>query len=82
MWEPGHRTTPPPPAVERTIFVMVKDARSVRVLERAHVFGREIVCLMASELLWSRVIKPGDETTVEAEAARVALLGRGWTPAE
>lgn len=83
-WTPPGRPAPAPArAAERTIFVMIKDARSVRVIERAHEFGREIVCLMASDLLWARVIRPTDETTVEAEAeaARVALLSRGWTPA-
>jgi hypothetical protein len=79
---PGRPAAPEPMPVERVIWTLVKAARSARAIERAHPLGRELRLLVASEFLWSRVIRPGDETTVEAEAARIALVARGWSPAE
>lgn len=51
---------------------------------RAHPLGPELVVRVAGELIWSRVVRPQDGTSVEAEAeaARQSFLGRGWEVAE
>jgi hypothetical protein len=79
------RPQPPlPTAVERQLWVVVKDARSATASERAHPLGEELVIRIASEPLWSRVCRPDDTAGLadEAHAARDAFLARGWQPAE
>lgn len=80
----GRAAPSPGKPVERRIAVMVKDARSVRLLERAHPLGRELVCLMASDLVWAQTFRPGQDAAFDAEvqAALDALTRRGWAPAE
>ena len=83
-WEPGHRAAALPPTPMQSLAVFVKDARSVRLIERNHPLGRELVCLMAGDVLWSRTFKVGNDAAFEAdvEAARAAFKRRGWTVAE
>jgi alkylated DNA nucleotide flippase Atl1 len=66
------------------VWTLVKDARSATASRRAHPLGPELVVRVASELLWSRVIRSQDGITLddEAEAARQAFLARGWRPGE
>lgn len=62
----------------------MKAARSARLIERSHPLGRELVCLVASELVWSRVFRPGDDEAFNADvdAAIVAFAAKGWELAE
>lgn len=81
----GGPAPPPRPASERRLAVLVKDARSIQLFERAHPVGRELRCLMASDaLLFTRVFRAGDDAGFERElAASVdALRAVGWQLAE
>lgn len=82
-WTPGRPAPSTPRPAERVLFTLVKTARSARAVERVHPLGREVVLLVAGELLWSRTFRHGDDAAFEAEveAARVAFIQRGWQPA-
>lgn len=78
-WTPGRPAAPLPAAAERKIVTFVKAARSARLIERSHPLGRELVCLMAGELLWSRVFRPSDGEAFDADvdAAILAFVAKG-----
>ena len=50
----------------------------------AWLHGRELRVLMAGDLLWSQVFRPGDSPTLAevAAAGHARLLAHGWEPAE
>lgn len=66
---------------ERVIFCVFKDSRLVRGVVRELPHGRELCVLLGDgELLFTRLVRPSDQTTIDAEAAaaRDALIGAGW----
>jgi hypothetical protein len=82
-WEPPGRDVVLPTYPERSLWTLVKDARTARAMVRVHPLGDELRVLVASELLWSQVFRQGDVPSLEvvAETHRLGFLERGWAEA-
>lgn len=86
-WSWLNRSAPAPtagPAAERRLWIVVKDARSAQAFVRDLPYGQELRIVMAGELLWSQLFRPGDAPTLTDVAATdlARFLARGWEPAE
>lgn len=60
---------------------MAKDTRVIRGVVREYQHGRELLVMLGDgELLFTKLVRPADATTIEQEAAtaRDALVSAGW----
>jgi hypothetical protein len=79
----------PSPLAGRVLWHLHRFGRTVFAVERPHPEGAELVVLLELkttgqlETERSTIVRPDDDTTIEAEAedVRQALLARGWKPA-